>query len=463
MKQIDKLIYGSARFGSSILLNLMTIATLYIYTLHFNLYGPFTGLGVGLGELTIALSGFMMGYISDATPTRISRLFGGSRRRPYIFVGAPGLAFTFVMLFIPYLFIPLGNQLLVFIYLTIFSCGFKFFYGFLMTPYQAWLPEITADSNERVEVSGYQNTANLLATVMGFALGLLVIPTILGSESEPMDLMGDAGRILLVMVVFLALLEVLLYIPTFLRINERGKYLDQPSLIEQVKIAFKNRDYVFWICAQGVMSVGFTILMKTIINYAQGILRFSTLEYIIFGLLLFIFVFLSFVFWGKLASKPKYRKKKSLIFALLLMVVVLPFTLVVGQLPIIPITLQGYALVALVGTGVSGYYLFPYAIVADLAEADEIVTGEGRAGAYSGFLSIPINVAGFFGSFIAGVLVEPTIWGTLYAGIEESSLGLLWLGPVSALFIFLGILVLLKANIDPDLGELRKKYNHLRN
>ena len=52
----------------------------------------------------------------------------------------------------------------------------------MLTPFQAWLPEITTEE-ERLEVSVYQNTVNLIAFVIGAGVTFL-IPAIIGSKDE---------------------------------------------------------------------------------------------------------------------------------------------------------------------------------------------------------------------------------------------------------------------------------------
>ena len=125
MKKRDKIIYGSGRLGSSILLQLVGFLSFYLYFEFFLLDPLLNGIANAIAKLVIAYSGFHMGYISDKTKSR------WGRRKPFILIGAPSLAFTFIMLFIPHIFnlnivkafgITLsGNDLSLFIYLLIFS------------------------------------------------------------------------------------------------------------------------------------------------------------------------------------------------------------------------------------------------------------------------------------------------------------------------------------------------------
>ncbi len=101
-------------------------------------------------------------------------------------IGAPGLALTGLLLFVPNWFLNTTDpslELVVFGYYLLFICSFKFPYAFLLTVFQVWIPEITSE-DERPLVSGMQNTANWVDNGLGVLMGFLT-PLLFVADPPP--------------------------------------------------------------------------------------------------------------------------------------------------------------------------------------------------------------------------------------------------------------------------------------
>jgi len=429
LKRIDKIFYGMGRFGSTTLLSVVSLATFYIYLTKYGLDPWLNGIANGIGKLIIAFSGFFIGYLSDKT---IHPRLG--RRKPFIISGAIALAISFIMLFIPEFFIPLDDQILVFIYETVWNGSFQFFYGYLLTPYQAWLPEITWPE-ERVEVSGYENTFNVLGNIVGI-VGSFALPVVI----------EQGGLLLFQVVVLFGIIEILFYLPAYIRIQEPKKYIKQPNLIRETLIALKNKNYVTWLIAQGFMSIGLTILITIVLTYIETILHLTGILYLAFGGELLVVVVTFFLVWNKLSKRWKIKRTMNISLAILILS--LPLTWFIGQYPMpLPTQTMGFILIALAASGLSGYWLFPYVIIAHIVEADEIITGESRAGMYTGFNSIPLNFFQATAYVITGYVV----------GLPNMLGYYLW-GPVCSIFILIGLLIFQFVQTDFDFERLREIY-----
>lgn len=197
--------------------------------------------------------------------------------------------------------------------------------------------------------------------------------------------------------------------------------------------------------------------MGIVLSWIDKALNFGTIEYVAFGVALLVTIFCGFVWWGKFGNRN--GKTKSFIIAMIWMAIFMPFTFLVGQVGIfsqvlgiaqnIDVLLQSIIFVVLVGVGVSGFYLLPYAIVADIVDEDERRTGESRAGMYYGFESIPLNFFQFIGYLIVGFLLQNLPLFTDWRG-NEYSLGFLIWGPIAAVFIVISVLIFWKfVNADP--------------
>ncbi|MBY8999545.1 MAG: MFS transporter [Candidatus Heimdallarchaeota archaeon] len=429
----QKVFYGMCRFGTSIFMQVVTLATIYIYANHFELSQDLNAIGNAVGKIVIAFSGFIFGYISDILP---SSKFG--RRKIFIWTGAPLLALSFVMLFIPHLFIPIGDNTSVFVWLLIWISLFNLFYGYLLTPYQSWMPEITTEE-DRVNVSGYQNTSNLIATVGGLAFVFIIA----GGLSEE-GISSSYGTFLIFAIIAFAVIEVLMFLPMLLTIEERQVERKERNILREFKVVLKNKNYVIWFIAQGIYSIGLTILLSLTLDL-MGFMGLSGIQdFSIFGVLMFGMVIVSFVFWTRLSKK--IGKKWSLIIGFACVIVVLPCTLFVAE---IPYNIGGYLFGFLLGIGLSVSYLFPYAIIGDIADEDERLTKESRAGMYTGFNSIPLNIFQALALLIIPLIYDPN---NPIAGV-----GLQWLGPIAAGFILLSIPVLWLGNFDPFMIKKAKK------
>jgi Na+/melibiose symporter-like transporter len=434
------------RFGSSLMLNLVSLFTLYVYVKYFALSGTYSGIAGGLGKLAIALASWLSGYFSDITP---NNRFG--RRRVWVIFFTPILAFFFIMQFSPQFFVPLGNEFLVFIYLTIFGSGFQACYALLTTPFQAWMPEVVPESG-RIEVSGYQNTANFIGNLLGTALGFL-LPSLIG-DPETANILGPAGFILLACVLIIAGIELIFYLPSIFFVPDPPREnIPPPNPLRELKIILTNRNYVSWIMVNGVHTIGLTSLATIVLIYIEDVLQFSVAEYIIFGISMFGTLILMFIFWGYFSNR--YSKTRTYLVSQTYLALVLPMTLIVGQgiIPI-PLLIQGIIFALLLAIGMSGYFILPYAIMGDIVEKDETDTGETRSGHYTGFFGLPLNIFQAGAVVLTGILVDKEVL-PLVAG-QEYTIGLILWGPICGLFILLAaILFYFLVDADP----LRKAKN----
>ncbi len=99
------------------------------------------------------------------------------------------------------------------------------------------------------------------------------------------------------------------------------------------------------------------------------------------------------------------------------------------------------------------YYLMSYVVPADIAQVDEIVTGESRAGIYTGFIGVPLNMFQAASSILLGGLMHLSVTMT---GTELA--GLMWWGPVFAPFLLIAAFILRYVDIDPDFDTLKQEH-----
>jgi GPH family glycoside/pentoside/hexuronide:cation symporter len=424
----QKFVYGFARFGSTIFMGLYDFASFYIYWQVFQLDPALAGVMGAAGKTTIMIASYIIGFISDSMWTRLGR------RKPFILSGAPLLAFSGFLHFTPIYFLKTIDQASLFWWGTGTSVLFHIFYAWLLTPYQAWLPEIS-EPQERIDVSMIQNLSNILGHVVSTVTSFLV------------KMLVAIGLLMPVMGVY-ALILVALFTPqVFLLPVEKRTEVLKPSLKDFLTV-FRYPEYVKWMGVRGLMSASVQMLSISIVAYIEHVIGVEpSLASASFGVMLVVFVAGAFPLWGRLG---KTRGKG---YALSLSLIILAITLLLTLVPHfvgkgLVRTILGYLIVAVGATALSAYVLFPYAILADLAHWYQVRTGENRAGLFTGFEGIPINIFESLAYLVTGTLMK-------LPSINGYSAGLILWGPVGALFTVLALLVLKKTNVDPFLSQSR--------
>ncbi len=456
----QRIAFGFGKFGTAIFMQIVTLAIVYIYSTAFELDQSLNAIGNAVGKIVIAFSGFIFGYISDILKN--PKL---GRRKFFVWTGAPALAVTFVMLFIPHYFIPLDKDMLVFAWLLIWNSLFNLFYGYLTTPYQAWMPEVTTEQ-DRVAMSGIQNTANLIATVGGLAFAFIfsgMLDTKIKEVGAVNAIFSELGLIILIAVIIFAVIEVVAFLPALLKVPEEPVIRKERNVMREFKIVLSNKNYVLWFITQGIYSMGLTIFSALTFNLISFLGLTGMTEFAVFAAAMFGTTMASFIFWEKMSKK--IGKRHSLFISYGCLIVILPLTLVLGKIPIIPDTVETWVFGIFLGFGLSTTYLLPNAIIGDLADEDERKTNESRAGMYTGFNSIPLNIFQ-----AAAFLLIPFIHTPHSSGIRSgltisklplylefrSGVGLQWMGPIVAAFFLLSLPVIYFGNFDPFMDSIRK-------
>jgi GPH family glycoside/pentoside/hexuronide:cation symporter len=143
-------------------------------------------------------------------------------------------------------------------------------------------------------------------------------------------------------------------------------------------------------------------------------------------------------------------KKKSLMIGLIVLALLTPLTPIlrgIGEL--VGFTTAAILFFVPLGAGMAIYYLMSYVVPADIAQVDEIMTGESRAGIYTGFIGVPLNVFQAASTLLLGWFME---YSVLTTGGELW--GLMWWGPVFAPFLLIAAFILRYIDIDPDFEAL---------
>lgn len=370
------LIYSIGQFGWSILVNIVSLQLVYFYI-------PPTGSGLGLyitqavflvvlNALSIlAASGRIFDAITDPIIANLSDRWRGrrGRRTPFLIAGAAPAALFCTLMFIP---VVQGISIWNIVWLFFMQLLFYFFITVYVTPYFALIPELGHTSNERLNISTW------ISLAYGFGLiTAAMVPTIaenLGIVSKTTSL-----QVAIAIVSFIAMLAML--IPGFC-IDEKRYAEGTPSdipLLKAFKRIFTNKSFKYYAITDFVYFIGLTIILTGLIYYITVLLG---LPANLVGVLLFIMITVSFIFYPivNILAK-KVGKKILIILSILFMGLIFLGLFFLGKYPVSEL-LQAYLIVILYSIPLSFLGILPNAVLADIAEHDFLKSGISQDGMF---------------------------------------------------------------------------------
>ncbi len=417
-----KLLFGSPRLGTSIVLGIESWALLTLYVIGFGLQPLLAGFAISMGYLTIALSQFLVGWLSDAKYTK------WGRRKPYILIFAPLLGLSTIFLLLPGVMIDLTDKSTLFIWMLIWEIVFKASYA-VTTPYQAWMAE-EFPVDERPIVSQFQNTFAYIGNGIMALFSMIILPIYIEAGAG-----SDIPLLFSLPIIIFAILTIVLFYIVVLKFPTEPHFKMSSGLVESLKIILKNRNFMKIVLMVGISGLGWSMITSVMLMYLVVALNLGTLDYMIAAVALLLTIFIFLYLWRR--TIQKLGKKKALLYVFLGAMAFLPISL----FSLIPMdSYLGLGVIFIVGIGaiLGGWFLFPYIIYADVAEDDEKSTGELKAGIYSGFPSIILNIFQAVGAFFIGAILSlPNIDPT---GTNPYSLGLILFGPIVSVILLISYL-----------------------
>jgi GPH family glycoside/pentoside/hexuronide:cation symporter len=225
------------------------------------------------------------------------------------------------------------------------------------------------------------------------------------------------------------------------------------SLRDETRVAVKNRTFVGWTLAVGFLSFTLIAINQSLVGFLQQVMFLDSIEALAPAALAMLGSTIVF-FYLWLTGIRRLGKRKSLIIGLLLLAVFTPITPILRPLgSVIGYTLAATLFFIPIGAGMAIYYLMSYVVPADIAQVDEILTGESRSGIYTGFIGVPLNMFQAASSLVLGGVMELSV---ILTGTELA--GLMWWGPVFAPFLLIAAFILRYIDIDPDFEKIKQEH-----
>jgi len=411
--------FGAGEFSSSIFFTLTSFWLMNFLTDEVRLSAALAGSALLVGKIWDAVIDPFIGYFSDRTRSR------WGRRRPYLLFFSIPFGIAFVLMFTnPGIEMQAGK----FVWAMLIYMLLCTVYSLTNIPYNALLPEMTDDYNERTSISGYKQVFAVLGTLLGAGAALPIMGLFATRTA------GFTGMAAVFGVLIVASLLV-----TFFSVRESAQQR-QPvtqKLLKSLKDVFANRPYMLLVSAWFTNSTAVAVAESMLVYYYKYIFR-NEGAVTMAMISLLVATILSFPLWvwcsKKIGKKGAYLVGMSLTIVTVLIIAFGADVLGVNG------TL---GLMAVAGVGFGAHYVLPWAMAPDTIEYDYAKTGLRREGIYYSIWTFVIAFGGALAGFLVGQGLE--LSGYVPEAVQSASsiLGIrLMIGLLPALLLLLGNLVM---------------------
>jgi GPH family glycoside/pentoside/hexuronide:cation symporter len=382
----EKIAFALGDFGNNLVITAMGFYYLFFVVNVGGLTPVLAGVTYWVARTVGAFTDAIMGIISDRTSSR----FG--RRRIYLVAGAIPMGASFMLLWLS----PFNSQAAhFFYYLTVMLC-FNVILSVVTIPYNALMPELSQNYDERTSLSGFRMAFSFLGNLVA-AAGVAVIVDNLypGREmyrtSYPvMALIVGGATILLVLICFLGTHE---------RIQANADEIIGKKVWHELKSMWQVREMRLMIVLFVLNQVGADIFMALIVFYLKDVMLIPdsyTSMILAIPLVIAVASVPLWVFLGeKLGKRRAYILAAFFFLIPLLMVVFAP----AGNLTIVIV------IAVLMGVGSSATQVLPWGMLPDVVEFDEYQNGVRREGFYMGITQLIYKISSALTVFLFTALI----------------------------------------------------------
>ena len=390
----SRMLYGMGEFfggGAFVIIN--TFFTVFL-TKAMGMPAALAGTIPLIGKIWDAVTDPIMGNITDRTTSR----FGA--KRFYILIGSIASAVTFVLM---WLTVPTRSTAVMYLFYLLMYCLFSTGFTVLMVPYNGLLPDMMDDYMVRAQFSSVRM---IWSTIGSMVCGL--VPTFLIRDNL------NAGSYMVCALIF-GVLFLGTSLATFAGTWEKQKEPVRTSLAEsfpQAASVFRNHSfrlfiglYLFGQCGMDFVSGMAVYYVDDVLNgYANGYFTY------LMGVLL-VSQLVGMLVFGPVMSRTSKR------FTIL---VGAPIRLA-GTLGLLAFSFEGAPLIpillmaALIGIGNAATLTSIFAIMADMADVDELITSIHRPGIVSGMATFARKVSSGLSAAAIGFLLSAVGYDELLA------------------------------------------------
>lgn len=378
-----KLGYGLGDIGCNIFIVTTGMFLLFFLTDVLGIEPALAGLALLIPKLWDVISDPIMGGISDITRSRLGR------RRPYLLYSSIPFGIAFFILFLaPHHDTETARAVHVGL---LFALGCTVF-TIYNVPYSSMVAEMTDDYNERMSVTSFRMIGSSIGVLLAGGLAMAVVAMGGGGESG-FRLLG---------LVFGVMIAVFCLAGAWG--TRKARFLEvvdqKPDFLKQVKIAFANRPFKVLMLMYLFQSIAIGVLMAGQIYYVKYVMKMPESYVGLISGVLFITAIVFIPFWVRMGVKFGKIKAYSAGLAILTLMLLSLFFTEPSQ-PVV-FFLQMFVL----GIGFSSFQLFPFSMLPDTIEFDEMKSGMRREGVFSGVWACGQKSAYAIGPAIIGLTLS---------------------------------------------------------
>ena len=398
VKKREKVAYGMGDLGNNIAYGAVGFYFVFFLTDVAGLSPLWAGNIFMIIRLWNAFSDLIMGIISDKTRSKYGR------RRPFLLYGALPLGICFALLWM----VPFDSKQSLIIYYAIAGFLFNTLYSFVAIPYNALLPEMSQDYDERTSISGYKMAFSFIGSLLS-AMGVtLIVDVIYSGKLQYQVSFPVMGRIL-------AGVLVICIIIAFLGTQERVKIEDtqgSSGIFKSIISLIKLKEYRYVLGVFLFNMVAFDIIMVMYIYYMKYALNISDDFSSILMAIPLISAVVATPFWVSLSNK--IGKKKTYIVSTFYFMIPLVVCLILPANTML-LTL---IITVMIGIGISASQVLIFSILPDVVEVDQQKNGEKREGIIYGVTMFLYKIGSAF------IIAAVTAMMGMFGYIESNGIGI---------------------------------------
>lgn len=365
--------FAVGQFGWSLLAGIISSWMVYYYTdanegvfgSHVTTKEIFLGLTLfgiitAVGRLFDAITDPLIASWSDRSN------FKGGRRIPFMRAIAVPFALVTVLIFVLPSFQSIAlNNTILFISLILFYL----FMTIYCTPYNALIAELGDTQKNRVNVSTFIS----FTYILGLSIAYLV-PNVAGMFT---DSLGKENAVRMAIGIMCAVAAIAMLVPGIF-IHEREYIQSVPvktTAFKSLFLSFKNKQFRRFVYSDIIYFFAVTLFQTGLAFYITQLMKESSDKTFLLTVIMTVVSLCLYPVINKLA--PKIGKKKIVVVGFFMYSLVFLITVFCGQG-----IGWGFLIAALAGIPMAILGILPQAVVADIAEADAVDSGEQRSGMF---------------------------------------------------------------------------------
>jgi GPH family glycoside/pentoside/hexuronide:cation symporter len=406
--------YSASSLGSEALIQGRNLWLLYFYLPPADAHreqlinpGAYAALALVI-TLTSSFNDPLIAYWSDRSRSRLGR------RLPFILWATPFWALFGFMFFTP----PHSGTAWVALYFFLVSQAYAFTSTLSGGPYEAMLPEISHESNERLGIVGMKVWFGALGGLVGLVASGVI------KDNAGFRAMAFALAALALGCRYVGMIGIW-------RHASRTTPPAELPLRGAVTQTFRNRSFQSFLPSFVLFQLAYGLMLGMLPFFVKAFLNVSDEGTWVAGLTaVAIAVVVVSVPWHRRHAR-RTSKRAAYRLAMLAGAIVFPFAAVAGSVPGLPDALGIGILMGCAGFAIAGVYLFPAALTADIVDDDSMRTGMRREAMFFG-------AQNFVEKWVTALRDPLLIVLLTFGNTAGDTLGIRLVGPAAGLLLLLG-------------------------